>query len=142
MQGNLLRSLGSAACVHAVVMVTELGLQAPASELPTVTMKPGSVSAFVPYPSFPFTPRFPLSATFSVPEKVALSLKHQKGTGVTPHPLWGLRLNKIMGVEGQRAQRNLLRAGSTIYGHLRRVWLGPKDQAVFYWRLCAFFCCW
>lgn len=91
MWGNLPRSLGSAACVHAVVMVTELGLQAPASELPSVTMKPGSVSAFVPYPSFPFTPRFPLSATFSVPEKVALVLEASEEDWCYPPPTVGFK---------------------------------------------------
>lgn len=99
--------------------------------------------SFCSLPLLPLHPQVPTQCNPSpFLRKLPLSLKHQKGTGVTPHPLWGLRLNKIMGVEGQTAQRNLLRAVSTIYGHLKGIWLGPKDQAVFYWRFCAFFCCW
>lgn len=78
-------SSGSHTWVHAVRMVSELGLQAPASELPSVTMGPGCFT----FCSLPlFLLQIPTRCNpFPFLRMLFWSLKHQKGSGVPliPH---------------------------------------------------------
>ena len=115
---SLGESLGSYTCIQAVLGVTELGLQTPASDLPSVTVKPGSVFRCL-FPALPSSPHsgFHSLQPFSVPQNVALGPEASKGAPVFPAPL-GFKDQSNGGSREPEGAQKKLRAGSTICGHL------------------------